>query len=281
MTNQARYCRAVATIGRDGSDISPGLPSYTDPPVVEVVLGIEFETVANLGAIQLGRLAERWKDRYPIALEMQPLAPAPSGLASQFDGLFVNVGAPAIRLWVMTTDESRLVQVQRDRLILNWRRRPADRPYPRYDSLRPLFVEMYEDFQAFLIEGELAIPRPAVVEVSYVNDIATEGMRPTPEILRGVSKYDHHLGAPAARRIVEEFSASGISDCEATLTVTTDSPAGAGGRTLITLTYRATVTHEAGLEDVLTLMDLGHRDVVLGFSETTTEAMHDHWRRTS
>jgi uncharacterized protein (TIGR04255 family) len=270
----------------DGSersaDIAGDLPAFGRPPVIEVVLGIEFQPVPNLGAIRLGQLAERWKDRYPVAQELPPLpASPPIGMPGEFPGVFVNVGAPAIRLWVMSTDQSQLIQIQRDRLILNWRHSGNESPYPHYNALRPHFADAYSDLRTFLAEHELGAIHPTSVEVSYVNEVVREGQSPDlAAILRGVASYNHHLGLPLASRVMQVFTANSPEN-PATLTLTADTPGRKPNGTLITLTYRSAIALGAAQEDIMATMDLGHRDVVVGFTEATTESMHETWGRIS
>ena len=45
------------------------------------------------------------------------------------------------RLWLMNEQGSQLLQLQQDRLVVNWRRLPSDIPYPHYESIREFLVE--------------------------------------------------------------------------------------------------------------------------------------------
>lgn len=270
-------------MGERSTEIVGDLPSFKRPPVVEVVLGLEFQPVANLGAIRLAQLAERWKDRYPVSRELPPLpASPPIGIPGEFPGVFVNVGAPAIRLWVMSTDESQLIQIQRDRLILNWRHSGTELSYPHYDSLRPDFVDAYSDLRVFIAEQKLGEIHPTSVEVSYVNEVLTDGQSlDLAVIMRGVASYDQHLGPPLAGRVMQIFTANSLPGSLAMLTLTADTQGRGPNSTLITLTYRSAIALGAAPEDVMASMDFGHRDVVVGFAEATTESMHEMWGRIS
>jgi len=273
----------VADMGEHSIDIGGDLPSFEMPPVLEVVLGLEFQPVADLGAIRLGQLAERWKDRYPVSRELPPLpASPPVGMPGEFPGVFVNMGAPAIRLWLMSANQDQLIQIQRDRLILNWRHPDTQLPYPRYDSLRPAFVDAYDDLRVFMAEKELGEIHPTSVEVSYVNEVVTDGQSPgLATILRGVASYDQRLGPPLVSRVMQVFTANSLPGNLAMLTLTADTQGRGPNSTLITLTYRSAIALGATPEDIMASMDFGHRDVVLGFTEATTESMHEMWGRFS
>lgn len=277
-----RYLRRVADAATD-PDAPDLLPSFSQPPVVEVVLGFEFQPIAEFGAIKLAQLAATWKDRYPRVQELPPLPMNPPiGTPDQFPAMFVNIGAPAIRLWLFgPADDSQLLQIQRDRLILNWRR-ASDDPYPHYDTLRPQFAQALTDLTRFVREQDLGGIQASAVEVSYVNEAtAVGGESSLGGILRGVATADHHLGAPAASRFMQAHDARSPHDIPATLTLTADLPGRAPDSTLITLTYRGALPLDATQEDVMATMDVGHRDVVVGFAESTTDRMHQVWGRRS
>ena len=49
------------------------------------------------------------------------------------------------RLWLMNEEESRLLQLQQDRLVVNWRKLPSDTPYPHYQSICGVLVSSIQD----------------------------------------------------------------------------------------------------------------------------------------
>jgi uncharacterized protein (TIGR04255 family) len=280
--NDPRYRRDVTDAADAGAEHVEVLPTFDRPPVVEVVLGFEFQPVAEFGAVRLAQLAMLWQARYPVVQEQQPLPMSPPiGVPGQFPAMFVNIGAPAIRLWLLSEDGSLLLQLQRDRLILNWRHASSD-PYPHYDTLRPQFVRALRELTAFVREHGLGSIVGSAVEVSYVNEVVTEsGLPSLSGILTAVSGQDHHLGMPVASRIIQAYNARSTGSGPAVLTLTADTQGRGPNSTLITLTYRAAVSLDATEEDVMGTMDLGHRDVLIGFAESTTDAMHTAWGRTS
>ena len=147
-------------------------PSFSRPPLVEVALGVEFSPVSGFGAVALVKLADRLHGRYPIVQEYSPLPPNPPiGLDDQIGGgLVVSMGAPSIRLWLLSQEQDQLLQVQRDRLILNWRAGTINNSYPRYhDALRPAFAREYRGLLSFLMDAGRPTLSLVGVEVTYVN----------------------------------------------------------------------------------------------------------------
>ena len=59
---------------------------------------------------------------------------------------------PTQRYWFLTEDGTKLVQVQADRFMFNWRQVKGDEIYPRYESLVPEFQSLLETFLRYAAE---------------------------------------------------------------------------------------------------------------------------------
>lgn len=275
----ARYRRCVADAPATGA--SSDLPVFSAPPVVEALLGVEFQPIPRFGAVALAELATRWRSKYPRVVE-QPLIPMspPIGQPGHFPSLVVNLGAPGIRFWLLRADDdSRLLQMQRDRLILNWRRTESD--YPHYDILRPEVAEALGVLATYVDESFQTQPVPTAVEVSYVNEVAIDEPHILSRILRAGPVETHSLGLPQTERLSQVFAAKSIGDAPATLALNAEAPGREPGTALLTFTYRGAVPTRATEADILATMDIGHRHVVLGFDESTTDEMHEVWGRSN
>jgi len=115
--------------------------SFRRPPVIEVAIGIEFVTPAPLAVQSVFDLRETLGEAYPRVELQPPLPPLPPlGVSGTYLGL--QFGGPANRWWFLSGDDSRLIQLQQDRLLLNWRRTAQDSVYPRFHSLLPEFLDL-------------------------------------------------------------------------------------------------------------------------------------------
>jgi uncharacterized protein (TIGR04255 family) len=254
------------------------LPDFDRPPVVEVVLGVEFQPVPNLGAANLTRLADGWVERYPLLEEMPPLPPSPLP-GSQFDlpGVVVSVGAPAVRMWRLSAARDQLLQVQRDRLLLNWQRQEAA-TYPHYDQLRPPFRDALSDLVTFVEREGLGTVRPTAAEVTYVNrlDQDPDGTTALRQTIRGASLQSERLGRPGVLRINQAWNRE-HEGRPAVLSITADSTPIGGA--ILSLSYREALLSSFQVIDVLAALDRGHADIVTTFLEVTTDEMHARWGR--
>lgn len=250
------------------------LPSFTDPPVREVALGVGFRPLSGLRAVQLGPLWDQWRERFP-QLEEQPPLP-PSGDVRV--GFAVSVGPPPMsRHWFLSPDGDRLVQMQADRLVVNWRQ-TAGQDYPRYDALREELVERLDDVQRFSSDGGWGPLAPTDVEVTYVNLVqGQDGQRPALEaVLEGVTG-PAVPGAAVETQLARHYRWSDAPETDLTLT------AGAGATPdalVLTLVARGRVG-EPQIEASLTALDTAHERLVRAFTAATRASMHQAWRRTS
>lgn len=137
----------------------PDLPDYEHPPIDEVAIGVQFQRLGAFNQAHIGLIWHEIRDRYPKTQDHPPVIsfnplegptvfPMPAGL---------------FRTWLISEDDSMVLQLQPDRLIHNWRRRPGV-DYPRFEHLSGTFVEHLARFQRLIGPCELS-----QIEVTYVN----------------------------------------------------------------------------------------------------------------
>ena len=144
------------------------LPSFELPPLNEVALGIGFKPLECWNSIAPGEFYNLVRSGFPKIEDKAPLSPLIVGdepLSFEFEEL------PAVRrTWFVSEDDSLLIQVQADRLHVNWRRTKDDSEYPRHEKLLDIFKYALVNLVNFASErGETL----SVVggEISYVNHI--------------------------------------------------------------------------------------------------------------
>jgi uncharacterized protein (TIGR04255 family) len=133
---------------------SQSLPEYGNPPVDEVVCGVLFEPIIGFLLPHFGLLWEKFRQEYPRCQEVAPLMPvveSPEQLPPQE---IVVSEIPLPRVWFLH-DDGRIIQVQRDRFLHNWRKLQPANEYPRYRKVFHMFQDHFSTFQNFLSENEL------------------------------------------------------------------------------------------------------------------------------
>lgn len=261
------------------------MADFNEPPVVEMAIGAQFRPVPELRGINLGALRSEWRNLYPVVEEHPPLAPAiespaTPGLEIQFA---VRPGLPANRYWFTSADGTHLVQIQSDRLIVNWRGvAPGETSrYPRYPTMRETFNARLTELAAFADQEGLAPPRITQVEVNYINalPVAHEDQGRLEHVLRSWSGLrDHHLGDPAEGRASMIFEVPGLGTPPVRLFVNVDPAVAPDGSSawFMTLMVRGAPSGE-DVADALEFADGAHEHLVASFMELTTESMHAKW----
>ena len=259
-----------------------GLSSFTNPPVSEVALAVQFEPEPRLTSLDLVPLRAVFADAYPIAQEMPPLPRMePHGAPI----LQFTTGMDTPRYWFASHDQVKLVQVQRDRLAVNWRRQSAD-PYPRYSSIKPRLVDAWEKFTGHLDSLGHPAPRPDVAEVTYVNPIEVAGSGVW-ERHDEIAKVFTHWYTPPPTVPGLELTTAGFNlqyrmpDVDGSLSVTVDPVTNSSNGALaflLTLVALAEVK-DRGFDGALAVLDRGREAIVTTFAAMTTAEMHKVWGR--
>jgi uncharacterized protein (TIGR04255 family) len=263
------------------------LPDFDDPPVVETALGLEFAPL-RWSVPHFGLFWSEIREEYPRHQVQPPLDSVVerfgddprnrSGLQIQF------LRHPLLRCWFFDRSNSRLLQIQPDRFIHNWRKQDLSDQYPHYENIWPIFEREWHRFCEFAMREEVGQPKVTQCEVTYVNQIErgpawmsladlgrvltfwnespSSSFLPPPEAT--LAKMAFVLPNLKARLHVELQLAIRNSDLKEVLQ--------------LTLTARG--QPESGdLPDVRTWMDRAREAVVQSFVDLTTQRMHQLWRR--
>lgn len=272
---------------------SSPLPSFGRPPVGEVLLALQFQHLEHLTLRHVGPLVERFGSMY---LHFEAQAPLPPAI-ERFDGLRPMRGitvdmmeVPLFpRLWLVDAKGEELVQIQRDRLMHNWRHTPIGSEYPRYPRLRDQFASDWGVVDAFVRENNLGTLLPTQCEVAYINQIEADGG----DVHDDPSKYFSFFAPSICAHGQSQFeavshSSSGIAQEHTDMGLLM-------GRLFVEVTSGINMTtkkrtYQFGLTlrgaplaqdlaSVLQFFDFARARIVRAFSELTTPEMHSNWER--
>jgi len=270
------------------------LPSFRSPPVVETVLGVQFDPLRGFTNAHLGAF---WKflstnettrpDCWNHVNDAPPIEPA----YERFDE--EQAWAPELAVRFAPTVPSRLqirdaagdamVQVQNGRLHYNWI--GSGSQYRRYNTVRPAFDRLYAALEQFVQQEKLGDVGPNQWEVTYVNHLprgtvwddpsdwpkvftGLPGVWASPSVVRleGLVASWHfeiperkgrlHIDLKRARRREEP------PEELLRLTLTARGPVAGPGTEGLSLANG---------------LDLGHRVIVLTFRDVTSTEAHRIW----
>lgn len=265
------------------------LPSYGRPPVIETVLGVQFKQIMEWNIPHIGLFWQTIRDSFPRFEIHPPLKPeiesfdSPDLKSPQATIEISNIFP--LRCWYLSDDDHEVLQVQGDRFLFNWRQGESDSEYPRYEeSVRPAFEKHWSHFLKFLKSEGMEQPDILQCEVTYVNHIPkgegwdTAGdwnhvakplvgdnareFLPDPET--GSFRFNYTMSEKKGRLRVSGSQAVRKQD----------------GRQIIVLELTARGKPDSSsTSDILSWLDLGREWVVRGFTDITTEKMHQIWQR--
>ncbi len=265
-------------------------PKYSKPPVLETVIGVQFPEIPGFQSVHFGLYWETIREgfasfqeqpRIPPAVEQFPRNPFGS------PGLLLTSGHAANRMWYTSAGKNRLLQVQPDRFLYNWRAQPTSQ-YTTYEENNGVFLKEFEGFCRFCLVQGLEQPVPNLCEVTYVNHIdpeegesaselfgrvftglrweLSEGLLPTPEAASFNRVYV--IGEQLGRLYAEASIAYPRTN-------------NAGSQEFVVLRMTGRVNHpQRESTTVADSLHLAHDWVVNGFAAITDpQIQRDRWER--
>jgi len=260
--------------------------NYDRPPVNEVYISIQTKGKVFPDA-DFGLLLKVFSEAYP-KVNVQPrldrivedkTAPIPSLTLELVPGV-------SQRFWLISQDDTRVIQVQDDRFIHNWRRREMEHGYPRYKSIR-------QEFESALTRllAELKVQPTDLVdfcEISYVNHIGIPGVDDVRSHIHRIFTHVDDVDLNLAKLSLEESSFAW------TFSVHDERDAFMGRMRIVTspafvtssrkfifqnqITFRGRPPTPS-LDAALRFCDRGHYCIVSAFDQVTTDEMHQLWGR--
>ena len=253
------------------------LPEYKNPPVVEVVAGIQFE---NIKAIKVPHLTAFWdkigRKNFP---EIQDLDILPK--LNQEPGFFLLQDIELPRHWFISKDKNSLIQIQRDRFLYNWKKQSDNStPYPRYGNFIKCFNEFYNKFEISLKDSKLPTPDIEMLELTYINSIPLADFGDLSKVARLLSgmAWNDKISLPSPRGLnwVWWFE---IDELKAKMKVIIVSAQQVEDGTPIIrmeLSVRGPAPSK-NIKDCQKWFDGSHERIVKSFDELTAEYMHKKW----
>jgi len=258
--------------------------SFKKPPVNEVYISLQTKQ-PSFPADNFGELVKVFGTQYPKLnahpkLDRNAELAEPGILSLQLE-MITNLGQ---RFWLISEDDTRVLQIQDDRFVLNWRRRKQEAEYPRYKTIR-------QEFESALSKIVAARNLDAndlidFCEVSYTNHIELpDGEDPRGQMHR-IFRHLRPIDLGMSDLALEESAFSmGFR--------ITDAQGGFMGRMRLNVTpailrkekrvitqaqlaYRGKPA-SASVESALAFCDAGHLAIVSAFDRLTTDEMHKYW----
>jgi uncharacterized protein (TIGR04255 family) len=264
------------------------LPKFNKPPLIEMVVGVEFADLSGLIIPHFGLFWAQIQNKYPLCAVKEPALSRLEifeGQAKQEIKLnFPILGPPPVRCWYMNTQQTWLLQLQQDRFIQNWRKTASDPTYLHYSHALSRFEKEFQRFQEFIKKQNIGALDIRQCEISYVNHIELGGEAGAPlepaEIFPYLSAEKPGGFLPNPEGITLNTSYV-IPENRGRLyinvqTVIRHSDAKEILQTTVT---SKVIPLSQDHSEILNALDLGHEWAVRGFTEFTSDKMHRLWER--
>jgi uncharacterized protein (TIGR04255 family) len=257
------------------------LPDFANPPLDEVVLGVQFAPVPGFTSVNVREVWDLFKDEFPNVQDhprLHPIfetfggtPPQPLGFPSFFMG-----GGSVGRVWFVSETENHLLQFQPDRFLANWRKSPNDQPYPRYERI----AETYEaNLKKLTILFSNRFGHDLMInqaEITYINIIHVNSFREAKNYFENW-KY----AAPELEGLnitTVEVIQDGDEKPFARLIQEIQSAYSLDGKKLfkMSLTFRGKPAGEDGTQ-AMNFLAQGRGQIVLKFKDMTTIDAHKFW----
>lgn len=246
---------------------------FANPPVNEVAMGLEFQPLNGLSVGRLVELRNLWAPPYNEQEDHPALPSIP--LEGEMPFIQFGSGMPplALRLWGEDRVTGRLLQIQQDRLILNWRRLTPEMVYPRYDAMRHEFSLRWNQLLTAILSYGMSAPIPAIAEYTYVNSIQATGDTDLTKALETIVSapgtmpgHDGGVFYRTQRRLRGESGNSGI----VVVTAQREPDVAHWNLTITTKVQASSI-------DPLTWLDIAHAASRDTFVSVTTGAAQSQW----
>jgi uncharacterized protein (TIGR04255 family) len=273
---------------------SSHLPSFCNPPLHEMALGVQFSPIIGLDVFSLESLRSLYIDEFPLHEIQAPLEPVyeqfgtPVTTGSSIRFKPINQSDFIPRCWFLSTSRDRLIQIQPDRFVHNWRKHAGGGEYPRYEAVKNSFGISLSKLIDYCSNKKLSAWIPNQCEVIYINHIISgEVWKLHSEVGKIMANFSEiRPSLPSAQmediRLNERFvyfdrDNKPFARLHVGLTpafsVDDNSP-----MYILKFTFRGTPSSQ-DLAGVYDFFDTGREIVVRAFAEITNPEMHPIWER--
>ena len=148
----------------------PEYPQLASPPIFEVVCGFVFAP-QPLDTMDFGVYWETRRDEFPQRQVQPPILEG---------NTILHVGTQPQRSWLISEDETHVLQLQYDRFFVNWRRRNGT--YPRFsdhdgkEGIRSKAIREFERFAEWVKERTGEPTQLQRLELTKI-DVLTKGIQ--------------------------------------------------------------------------------------------------------
>lgn len=138
-------------------------PSFKNPPLNEVTIGIRFEPLDRFLIPHIGLFWDRIRRDFPNIEHAQPL------ISKDQIPIDPSTGLPIPRIWFIDQTDTQLIQLQQNLYHFNWRFREGAGSYPRFPEIAKKFFTYLDVLETLFSDTDIGLIKPQSVELTYIN----------------------------------------------------------------------------------------------------------------
>lgn len=151
------------------------LPSFQSPPLREMVLSTQFDPIDGFSSGHQGLFWAQIQADYPNAQDAALIDPVPERFTAGIEkrphrGIQIRPAPTGTRLQLIDSSQSRMIQIQDNRLVFNWRK-IGNAEYPRWAVILDEYTRIFKEFEKFLSRHGFTELRVNQWEVTYLNHL--------------------------------------------------------------------------------------------------------------
>lgn len=262
-------------------DRPKNLPEFSNPPLDEVVIGVQFSALPGYSSVLAKDVWSLYKGEFPLIQEHPPIEPVFEtfgGMGPQQSVQF-RFGPPQLnpRLWFMSQDQNHLIQFQEDRFLLNWRKQANGNQYPRFEGISENFENNLLKLESLFFNEKRNAIDINQAEVSYINFIQAEDYSKLNHWIKtfdfsGINVENMNINFT---EVIKDTNKKPVARLfhELQSVVTKDGKVKA---VRLVLTYRGQPAGNS-VADAMNFIRQGREKIVNRFSEMTTKEAHTVW----
>lgn len=261
------------------------LPNFTNPPIDEVVIGVQFEPIPGFSSVHTKEVWDLFRGGFPTVQEQPLLQPqfetfGGSNLQPSFQ-FQISSGPVGSRLWFISEQENSLLQFQSDRFLANWKKNPTQEPYPRFEGISDAFRNQLNILSNHVLDFFRYKVAFNQAEVTYVNVIPVSSFS---EIGSWLKLWNcDGMSIEAVNTMFSEVIFDEVKKPFARLFYEIQSVYTVDGQDIalkLSLTFRGKPFRD-DIESVFDFLKRGREEIVMKFKSITTPSSHELWGLTN
>lgn len=259
------------------------LVSYTSPPVIEVVCGVQFEPLTKFTSVHYGEFRPLIIGDYPHIEEQTPIAEIFENREPHVQAIAEALEMPPLRrVFYVDRTGNFLLQLQPSRFLTNWRKRLEADEYPRFRATYGRFLTNWDIFQRFAQESGIGTPITNQYELTYINHVVgpDEGFPAAIEFFLPLLSWSNarslrFLSAPSSVSMRLRFP---LPEQRGTLHLKVDhGKRMTDGKDVLLLEFTARGPAAPDWSDMKQWFTMAHEQIVVGFTDLTSREAQQHW----